>query len=47
MITPDQFLTQIAALGYRAHRLEDGAVGARLDRAPADAVVSVVLTPAP
>jgi FkbM family methyltransferase len=45
-VTAAQFLTQIAALGYRAHRLEHGRVGAPLDTAPADALVSVVLVPA-
>jgi FkbM family methyltransferase len=45
-ITPAQFLAQIAALGYRTHRLEGGRVGAPLDVAPTDALVSVVLMPA-
>jgi FkbM family methyltransferase len=44
-VTADQFLAQIASLGYRAHRLEHGTPGAPLDRAPADALVSVVLLP--
>ena len=44
-VTADAFLAQIAALGYRAHRIEDGAVGAPLDHAPADALVSVILAP--
>jgi FkbM family methyltransferase len=44
-ITADQFLAQIAAFGYRAHRLEHGVAGAPVDHAPADALVSVVLTP--
>lgn len=44
-ITAEQFLAQIAAFGYRAHRIADGAVGSPVDRAPADALVSVVLTP--
>jgi FkbM family methyltransferase len=44
-ITGDQFLAQIVALGYRAYRLEHGGVGAPIDRAPADALVSMVLTP--
>jgi FkbM family methyltransferase len=44
-VTAEAFLAQLAALGYRAHRLEHGAVGARLDRAPTDAVTSVVLLP--
>ena len=45
-ITPQQFLSQIVALGYRAHRIEHGAIGAPIDQAPADALVSVILTPA-
>jgi FkbM family methyltransferase len=44
-ITADQFLAEIAAFGYRAHRLERGIVGTPIERAPADALVSVVLTP--
>jgi hypothetical protein len=32
-------------LGYQAHLVEHGLVGAPLDRAPADALVSVVLLP--
>jgi FkbM family methyltransferase len=44
-ITAQEFLTQIAAFGYRAHRLEGGAVGAPIEQAPSDALVSVVLTP--
>ena len=44
-VTAEAFLAQIAALGYRAHRIEDGAAGAPLDRAPADALVSVALIP--
>ena len=44
-VTADQFLAQIAALGYRAHRLDHAGIGAPIDRAPADALVSVVLTP--
>ena len=45
-ITADQFLAQIAAFGYRAHRIEHGGIGAPIDRAPADALVSVALMPA-
>jgi FkbM family methyltransferase len=45
-VTGDQFLAQVAALGYRAHRLEHASVGAPIDHAPADALVSVVLMPA-
>jgi FkbM family methyltransferase len=44
-ITGDQFLAQIAAFGYRARRLEGAAIGGPIDHAPADALVSVVLTP--
>ena len=44
-VTADAFLAQIAALGYRAHRIEHGTAGAPLDDAPADALVSVVLLP--
>ena len=44
-MTADAFLAQIAALGYRAHRIEHGAIGERLERAPAEALVSVVLIP--
>ena len=45
-MTPAQFLAQIAALGYRAHRLENGRVGAPLASAPDEALVSIVLAPA-
>ena len=44
-ITAEQFLAQIAAFGYQAHRLEHGAIGAPIDHAPNEALVSVVLTP--
>ena len=44
-VTAGEFLAQIAALGYRAHRLEHGAIGAPIDQAPNDALVSVVLVP--
>lgn len=44
-VTAGEFLAQIAALGYRAHRIEKGALGAPIDRAPDAALVSVVLTP--
>lgn len=43
--TADDFLAALAALGYRAHAMEHGAPGAALERAPADALVSVVLLP--
>jgi FkbM family methyltransferase len=45
-VTADAFLAQLTAIGYRAHHLEHGAVGARIDRAPDAAVTSVVLLPA-
>ena len=56
-VTADEFLTQLGALGYRAHRLRDDVkaegrdddytalLGPVLDRAPADALVSIVLVP--
>ena len=44
-ITADQFLAQIDAFGYRAHRLEHGGAGAVVEHAPPDALVSVVLMP--
>jgi FkbM family methyltransferase len=44
-LTPDQFLAQIAAFGYRAHAVEHGGIGAPIDRAPDEAIVSVALIP--
>lgn len=44
-VTAGEFLAQIAALGYRAHRIEHGTIGAPIDQAPADALVSVALVP--
>ena len=44
-VTADAFLAQARALGYRAHVIEHGAVGAVIDRAPADAMVSIALVP--
>jgi FkbM family methyltransferase len=44
-VTADEFLAQMRALGYRAHTIEGSAIGAALDRAPADALVSIVLVP--
>jgi FkbM family methyltransferase len=44
-ISPDQYLAQIAAFGYRAHRIEHGAIGAAIVHAPADALVSIALVP--
>jgi len=43
--TADAFLAEMQRLNYAAHLLENGAVGARLDRAPADTLVSVVFRP--
>jgi FkbM family methyltransferase len=45
-ITADQFLAQIAAFGYRAHTVEHGGIGAPIDRAPSETLVSVALLPA-
>ena len=45
-VTAAEFLAQIAALGYRAHRVEGGAIGAPIEQAPADALVSAVFVPA-
>lgn len=44
-ITADRFLDDVREIGYRAHALEGGKVGSPLDRAPGDAMVSVVLLP--
>jgi hypothetical protein len=44
-VTADRFLEQIAALGYRAHRLEDGAVGRAVEHGRSEALVSIVLLP--
>jgi FkbM family methyltransferase len=44
-ITAAQFLVQIAALGYRAHRLERGGIAAPIEHAPSDTLVSVALVP--
>jgi hypothetical protein len=40
-VTPDQFLEQLRAIGYRARTID----GAPIDRAPTDTLVSVVLVP--
>lgn len=45
--TADDFFAQADALGYRAHTIERGAIGGPLDRAPAEALVSIVLIPKP
>jgi len=42
--TADAFLALMRDCGYRAHRLERGTLGAPLDRAPDEALVSIVLT---
>jgi len=44
--TADAFLAEMRALGYRAHRVDEGSIGAPIDRAPADALVSVAFVPA-
>ena len=45
-VSAAEFLSQLAAIGYRAHRLRaDGAVGDPIAEAPADAMVSVALLP--
>ncbi len=44
--TADAFLAEMRRLGYQGHLLEGGEIGARLVQAPADALVSIVLTPA-
>lgn len=43
--TADRFLADMQVMGYRAHHLENGSVGAPMDRAPADALISVVFLP--
>jgi len=44
-ITASQFLAQIDAFGYRAHRIEHAAIGVAITHAPADALVSIILVP--
>ncbi len=46
-VTADGFLAQLSALGYRAHALAHGAIGAPVDRAPADAILSVAFVSTP
>ena len=41
-VTADQFLAEMRGIRYRAHLVEHGAIGAPLDHAPADTLVSVV-----
>jgi FkbM family methyltransferase len=43
----DDFLAQMRGLGYATHLLDNGTIGAVLERAPADALVSVVFVPTP
>jgi FkbM family methyltransferase len=43
--TAARFLSDMAALGYRAHRLEGAALGPALDTAPDAALISVVFVP--
>jgi FkbM family methyltransferase len=43
--TAASFLALMTSLGYRAHRIENGAPGAPLDRAPAETLVSVAFLP--
>jgi FkbM family methyltransferase len=42
---PDDFLNQLRAIGYRAHAVDHGAVGAQIDRAQAGAIASVAFIP--
>jgi hypothetical protein len=41
----DAFLSAMRSAGYRAHLMQDGQPAAPLDRAPAGALVSIVLLP--
>jgi FkbM family methyltransferase len=43
--TVEQFLAEMRARGYLAHSLERRAIGAPIERAPGDALVSVVFVP--
>jgi FkbM family methyltransferase len=43
--TADGLLARMRALGYQAHLLESGALGAIVERAPADTLVSVAFMP--
>ena len=43
--TAAAFLSAMRTIGYRAHLIEHGHVGAPLDRAPDEALVSIVLLP--
>ena len=42
-MTADAFLAQARGLGYRAHAIENGAIGAPIDAAPREALVSIAL----
>jgi FkbM family methyltransferase len=44
-MTVDAYLREIRELGYRPHYFERGGPGAVIDRAPQDALVSIVLVP--
>jgi FkbM family methyltransferase len=44
-LTGDEFLAGLQALGYRAHLIENGNVGAAVERAAATALMSVVFLP--
>jgi FkbM family methyltransferase len=39
------YLAQLRDIGYRAHRIEQGAVGAPIEAAPADVLISIALIP--
>jgi hypothetical protein len=41
----EAFLSAARSIGYRAHTIERGQVGAPLERAPAGTLVSIVLLP--
>jgi len=41
----DAFLTQARELGYRAHRVENGALGAPIDHAPGETLIAIALMP--
>jgi len=43
--TVDAFLAEMRALGYIAHTLEHGAIGAPFERVPQEALVSIVFVP--
>ncbi len=43
--TADTFLAGMRALGYRAHALEGGALGAPIEAVPTDSIASVAFVP--